>query len=148
MSTKRISIKKRCREKRPIPERNSEDGPETDVYMCKCIIARGEKMDKKQKDFMGRDRKAMYEEKRRYVERILAPALLPLEADVFALTYQNEGYTEVVTVYYYGGHTDRINVTANSLLAIAHEVIREIDGHRAHGHIYERGENHDSRAEA
>lgn len=48
------------------------------------------------------------------------------------------GSTETVTITYFGGHTDRINVTGNSLLAILHEVVREIDGHHAHGHIYGR----------
>lgn len=91
--------------------------------------------------------KAMYREKQQYVERILAPAVGAVGAGVTYLSYGMEGSTEIVTVNYYGGRTDRINVTGNSLLAILHEVVREIEGHNAHGHIRERGENNDRRAE-
>lgn len=91
--------------------------------------------------------KTMYREKQHYVERILAPAVEAVGADVTYLSYEKGRNTEIVTVNYYGGHTDRINVTGNSLLAILHEVVREIEGHNAHGHIYGRGESHDRRAE-
>ena len=80
---------------------------------------------------------------------ILAPAVEAEGAGVitFCHTKKEVGSTEIVTINYYGGHTDRINVTGNSLLAILHEVVREIDGHHAYGHISERGESHDRRAE-
>lgn len=85
----------------------------------------------------------IYEGKKAYIDRYLSPAVNQTEADVAYLTYEWEirpgsrtASLEIVTVHYYSGNTDRINVTANSLVAILHEVIREIDGHRAHGHIY------------
>ena len=94
-------------------------------------------MDKqrKRKAFMDNVEKAMCKEKQHYVERILAPAIEAVGAGVTFLSYGKERSTEIVTVNYYGGHTDRINVTGNSLLAILHEVVREIDGHHAYGHI-------------
>nr|WP_288793793.1 hypothetical protein [uncultured Eubacterium sp.] len=102
---------------------------------------------KKREAFMDNAEKAMYREKQHYVERILAPAVGAVGAGVTYLSYGMEGSTEIVTVNYYGGRTDRINVTGNSLLAILHEVVQEIEGHNAHGHISERGESHDRRAE-
>lgn len=106
---------------------------------------------KKRKDFMDNAAKEIYRDKQHYVERILAPAVVAAGADVIFLSYDRKsnlyGSTETVTITYFGGHTDRINVTGNSLLAILHEVVREIDGHHAYGHIYERGEKHDRRAE-
>ena len=93
---------------------------------------------KKRKDFMDNAAKEIYRDKQHYVERILAPAVVAAGADVTYLSYGSEGSTEIVTVNYYGGHTDRINVTGNSLLAILHEVVREIDGHHAFGHISNR----------
>ena len=106
---------------------------------------------KKRKDFMGNAAKEIYRDKQHYVERILAPAVVAAGADVIFLSYDRKGNlygsTETVTITYFGGHTDRINVTGNSLLAILHEVVREIDGHNAHGHIYGRGESNDCRAE-
>lgn len=93
----------------------------------------------------------IYEQKKQYVEKTLTMAVIAVEADVNYLSYDRKsnlyGSTETVTITYLGGHTDKINVTGNSLLAILHEVVREIDGHHAYGHIYERGENHDRRAE-
>lgn len=93
----------------------------------------------------------IYEQKKQYVEKTLTMAVIAVEADVNYLSYDRKsnlyGAIETVTVHYFGGHTDRINVTGNSLLAIMHEVVREIEGHNAHGHICERGESHDRRAE-
>ena len=106
-------------------------------------------MDKqrKRKAFLDNVEKAMYREKQHYVERILAPAVEAVGAGVTYLSYEKVRSTEIVTVNYYGGHTDKINVTGNSLLAILHEVVREIEGHNAHGHICERSESHDRREE-
>ena len=106
-----------------------------------------DKQQKKREAFMDNAEKAMYREKQNYVEQILAKAVGAVGAGVRHLSYGMEGSTEIVTVNYYGGHTDRINVTGNSLLAILHEVVREIEGHNAHGHICERSESHDRRAE-
>lgn len=93
----------------------------------------------------------IYEQKKQYVEKTLTMAVIAVEADVNYLSYDRKGNlygsNETVTITYFGGHTDQINVTGNSLLAILHEVVREIDGHHAYGHIYERGEKHDCRAE-
>ena len=102
---------------------------------------------KKRKDFMGNAAKEIYRDKQHYVERILAPAVEAVGEGVTFLSYEKDRSTEIVTVNYYGGHVDKINVTGNSLLAILHEVVREIEGHNAHGHIYGRGESHDRRAE-
>lgn len=81
----------------------------------------------------------IYEQKKQYVEKTLTMAVIAVEADVNYLSYDRKsnlyGAIETVTVHYFGGHTDHINVTGNSLLAILHEVIREIDGHHAYGHI-------------
>lgn len=87
---------------------------------------------------MNNAEKEMYRDKQHYVERILTPAVVAAGADVIFLSYEKKGSTETVTITYFGGHTDRINVTGNSLLAILHEVVREIDGHNAHGHISNR----------
>lgn len=84
----------------------------------------------------------IYEQKKQYVEKTLTMAVIAVEADVNYLSYDRKsnlyGSNETVTITYFGGHVDRINVTGNSLLAILHEVVREIDGHRAYGHISNR----------
>lgn len=81
----------------------------------------------------------IYEQKKQYVEKTLTMAVIAVEADVSYLSYDRKsnlyGAIETVTVHYFGRHTDHINVTGNSLLAILHEVVREIDGHHAYGHI-------------
>jgi hypothetical protein len=80
----------------------------------------------------------IYDEKLWYVTKKLEPAMKAAGLDIAGLDYAkygDYGDIEIVTINYYGGHTDCINVTGNSLAAILKEVVRQAIDHDAVGYI-------------
>ena len=74
------------------------------------------------------DRDKVYIEKREFVEKLNeAVSMLP---EIAAVEYRNirDKYSEFLRITYEQGESVYINVTGNSLEAIAHEVSREILG--------------------
>ena len=64
--------------------------------------------------------------KKRFVDFYLAAMLKAApDGQVIRLDYAVQGQTEIVTVYHTGGFR-RVNVTGNSLLFIAADVLREV----------------------
>lgn len=76
------------------------------------------------------------ENKKAYTEIIEKLLLEDERSEVKSCSYRSNSYIEVVEIVFRGGNMVRINVSANSLGAILHEVCREVYGSGATGTFY------------
>ena len=66
------------------------------------------------------------EEKRQFVNCELTSLVYKVDSSVALLRYEYENGDEFVTIEYRNGHNQKVDVTADSLVALARDVLKEI----------------------